>query len=126
MVSRGAAPHERRAASFGASTDRRRSCRGLLPAGDRGGATSGGAFLAVAGGNEPRPVVARTAACEPGTQVVVARLPPLHRGIRNRGSRCGKDSARLSSLSDERVPKVLMRSATIPDRARITRGSRNN
>src|SRR5262249_60631108 len=100
MVCGRAPRHEGGGASPGASTDRRRSCRGLLPTGDRGGAKSGGAFLAIAGGNEPRAVLARTAACEPGTQVVVARLPPLHRGSRNRGSRCGKDSARLSSLSD--------------------------
>ena len=47
----------------------------------------------VAGRDEPRPVVARTAASEPGAQAAGACLPPLHRGVRN-----GRSHRRQKSL----------------------------
>src|SRR5262249_62156521 len=89
--------------SPGGGTGRCRHCREVLPSGTRWGPTPGRALFGVASRDESRPILARTAAGEPGAQAAGVRLPPLHRGIRNRRSRRCQSSTRLTSLTDERV-----------------------
>jgi hypothetical protein len=67
----------------------------MLPPGARRCPRSGRSLLGVEVRYEPRWVVARTAASEPGAQAAGSRLPPLHRGVRHRGSHRRQSSPRL-------------------------------
>src|SRR6267142_589539 len=75
----------------------------MFPSGIGRGATAGRSLLGVAGCDESRSALARTATSEPGAQAARACLPPLHRGLRRRGSGRRKSSADVNALRLVRV-----------------------